>query len=148
METHFSLAAAGECESVVMMMKEYYAFDHLDFRPERARTALRRLLEDDSLGSVWVIRRGADAVGYFVLTYGYCLEFGGRITVLDEFYIRAGFRRLGIGRQALAFVENLCGKMGMCALRLEVECGNAAAQSLYTKNGFLRHDRYLMTNPL
>ena len=148
MDHHYTLAAPADADAVLTMMREYYAFDHLDFRPERARTALARVLEDPATGSIWLIRKGEDLLGYMVLLFGFCLEFGGRVAVLDEFYLRAGHRRRGIGRHALGFLEGICRQMGIKALRLEVERSNEHARALYARSGFVQHDRHLMTRVL
>ena len=148
MEHHYTLAGSADADAVLAMMREYYTFDHLEFRPERARTALEKVLDDPTLGSVWMVRKGEDVLGYMVVLYGYCLEFGGRIAVLDEFYLRAHHRRRGIGRHALAFLEGVCRQLGIKALRLEVERSNDSARALYAKAGFVAHDRDLMTRVL
>ena len=101
--------------------------------------------EDERLGGVWLIRSGASAVGYVVLTLGYSIEFRGRDAFLDELYLRPEARGRGAGRKALEFVEGVCRSLGVRALHLEVERANAGAQALYRKAGFVDPDRYLMT---
>ena len=39
---------------------------------------------------------------------GYSLEFRGRYGLLDELYVEPDWRDQGIGRVALAFVEDAC----------------------------------------
>jgi GNAT superfamily N-acetyltransferase len=130
------------------MMREYYAYDHLLFRPEVARPAIARMVDDPSLGSLWLIRRGEDVLGYMVLAFSFSLEFGGRIAILDEFFLRAHQRRRGIGKHALTFLEGVCRPLGVKAIRLEVEKKNEHARVLYEKAGFVAHDRLLMSRVL
>lgn len=148
MNIHFVRAGTADAELVLQLMKEYYLHDHLHFRPEVARDAVSRLIEDESLGSLWLIQRGTDTIGYVVLVRSYCLEFGGRIGIVDELYLREGFRRRGIGTRALAFAEDLARALGAQALRLEVEQANDPARRLYERAGFVPHNRLLMTRPV
>jgi len=148
MDHHYTLATPADVDTVLAMMREYYAFDHLDFRPERARAALSRVVDDPSVGSVWIIRKGEEPLGYMVMLFGYCLEFGGRVAVLDEFFLRAHARRRGIGRHALGYLEGVCRQLGVKAVRLEVERSNDQARALYASAGYVQHDRYLMTRML
>ena len=145
METDFRPAALADVEELLGMMRGLYEHDRLQFDRAAARRALERLLEDESLGGVWLIKSGAETVGYAVLTLGYSLEFRGRDAFLDELYLRPEARGRGAGRKALEFVEGVCRSLGVRALHLEVERANTAAQALYRKAGFVDHDRYLMT---
>lgn len=68
--------------------------------------------------------------------------------LLMEFYIRAEHRGQGIGTQALAFAEDACRALEVYALHLEVDFDNPKAQRLYSRVGYQRHDRFLMTKQL
>src|SRR5256885_17046261 len=145
MEIEFHPAAHEDVEELLLMMRGLYEHEGLPFDAEATRGALERLLEDERLGRVWLIRSGASAAGYVVLTLGYSLEFRGRDAFLDELYLRPEARGRGAGKTALEFVEGVCRSLGVRALHLEVERANAGAQALYRKSGFVDHDRYLMT---
>ena len=145
MEIDFQPAARGDVEELLLMMPGLYEHEGLPFDAGATRVALERLLGDERLGGVWLIRSGASAVGYVVLTLGYSLEFRGRDAFLDELYLRPEARGRGAGRKALEFVEGVCRSLGVRALHLEVERANTGAQALYRKSGFVDHDRYLMT---
>lgn len=145
METVFRLTEHSEIEIVVSLMREYYAFDHLAFDADIARTALENFLDNESLGRVWLILYGNEIVGYLVLTLGYSLEYGGRDAFIDEVYIRDTHRGRGIGTKALAFAEAVCHSLGVRALHVEVERANTNAHRVYRKAGFVDHERYLLT---
>jgi len=138
-------ADLSHSDLLLAFMREYYAFDHLEFNEPRARAALEQLLADDTLGHVWMILDGQDPVGYIVLAFGFSLEFQGRDAFVDEFYIRAAHRGHGLGTEALRSVADTCVGLDIRALHLEVERANQDAQALYRKFGFADHDRYLMT---
>ncbi|MDQ3919863.1 MAG: GNAT family N-acetyltransferase [Acidobacteriota bacterium] len=145
METAFQKATRADVEELLPLMRGLYEHDRLPFDEAATRVALERLLEDERLGGVWLIKSGASAVGYIVLAFGYSLEFRGRDAFLDELYLRPEARGRGTGRKALEFVEGVCRSQGVRALHLEVERANTGAQALYRKSGFVDHDRYLMT---
>jgi ribosomal protein S18 acetylase RimI-like enzyme len=138
-------AAVTDLSVVLDLMREYYAHDHLKFDDRAAEKALKHLLEDESLGRVWLIYESNRPVGYFVVTFGYSLEFHGKAAFLDEIHIRASHRGMGTGKRALAYVHDYCAAQGIKALRLEVEHENTQAHKLYTKAGFKDHTRHLMT---
>jgi ribosomal protein S18 acetylase RimI-like enzyme len=144
-ETTFTTARSADADLLVELMRAFYEFDHIPFDERDGRAALMQLISDERLGRVYLIRSGKETVGYFVLTFGFSLEFKGRDAFVDELFLREEFRGRGIGRRALAFAEDQCRGAGVRALHLEVERANTNAQGLYRRAGFKDHDRYLMT---
>lgn len=138
-------ATISDCESIAALMSEYYAYDHLRFDPDVARTALQNLLARKDYGTVWTVRVAGETVGYLVCTYGYSLEFGGRYALIDELYISETHRGRGIGSEVLRSIEVYCRSLGIAVIRLEVERSNARAAAVYRKIGFKAHDRDIMT---
>ena len=81
-------------------------------------------------------------VGYGVVSFFYSQEAGGLCTVIDELYIRHGFRSRGYGRQFFRFVfKNFPSPRYM----LDVEPENARARALYERLGFLPSGYVRMT---
>ena len=145
MEPTFRLAADTDIDTLIPMMREFYAIDAYPFDEGAARTALEGLLRDPALGRVWLIHDGAEAIGYVVLTFGYSLEFHGRDAFVDELFVQPSHRGRGVGTRAMRLVEEACRDLGAHALHLEVERANTVAQRLYRTFGFQDHARYLMT---
>jgi len=139
------LAELTHQDLVMELLQEFYLSEHLVFNPQAAHTALLQLIEDRSLGLIYLINTNNETAGYCVVTFGYSLEFHGRFALIDEFYIREAFRGLGIGAAALHFLEDQCRQLRISAIRLEVDRSNAGARRLYERSGFARHDRDLMT---
>lgn len=98
-----------------------------------------------SLGYVWLIYSDGEAIGYVTLTFSYSLEFGGRDALIDELYIREGYRGAGIGTKVLEFMTYFCKYLGIKAIHLVVERKNNQAHSLYRKMGFEDCHRDIMT---
>ena len=145
MHVNFNTAGAADEDILIAWMREFYTVEHLTFDEGVARAALRQILRNGALGSVYLIRLGEDVAGYVVLTFGFSLEFHGRDALVDELYLREEFRGKGLGRAALEFVEEVCRREGIKALHLEVDRVNTRAQEVYRAAGYRDHDRYLLT---
>jgi GNAT superfamily N-acetyltransferase len=144
-ETHFRLANTADLDLLVGFMQQFYALDQYPFDELIAREALKTLLEESSLGRLWIISQ-EEAIGYIALTFGYSLEFHGRDAMIDELFLMAPYRNQGIGTKTLQFVCEQCRHLGIHALHLEVEHTNEVGFTLYQKMGFEPHEqRYLMT---
>jgi len=89
-------------------MRELYEHEGIPFDRKVASDALSGLLQTPSLGDVQLMLEDEEIVGYFVLTFGYSLEFRGRFLFLDQMYIRDDYRGRGLGREALEAVEKIC----------------------------------------
>lgn len=145
MDVDFAASGPADEDLLIVLMREFYAVEHLAFDEWVARAALRQILRDGARGSVYLIRSGEDVAGYVVLTFGFSLEFHGRDALVDELYLRERFRGKGLGRAALEFVEGVCRAEGIKAVHLEVDRVNTWAQEVYRKAGYRDHDRYLLT---
>src|SRR5215813_627557 len=135
-------------ESLLEFVKAYYDFDEIPYRPAKIRTALGILLNDPSLGRVWIIRCGREAVGHAILTFGYDLEFNGRQATITDLFIAPAYRSRRLGSKMINVIEGTCRQLGIGALELQVERDNVRAQALYRKLGFRTHDRIPMSKML
>jgi diamine N-acetyltransferase len=112
------------------------------------RKALHDFLANPAFGKAWIFSERATPAGYIVLALGYSFEFHGRDAFVDELYVEPQYRRRGIARQAMQFLEQQAREMGVKALHLEVDHGNIPALELYRGAGYGDHHRYLMTKKL
>ncbi len=141
----FTLATPADADVVLGMMRELYMLEGLSWHAAAARAGVETLLGDGRLGQVWVVRKGEAPAGYFVLTFGFSLEFHGVWALLDEIYLREEHRRGGLGRRAVEHMEAVCRERGIRTIRLEVEHHNTAARAFYARLGFSGHPRDLLT---
>jgi diamine N-acetyltransferase len=118
------------------------------FDEQERRKSWERFVGDGSSGKAWVICDGEKLIGYVVLTLGFSFEYGGRDGFLDELYVDEEYRRRGIGRRTMEFVEERARELGVKALHLEATQGNDAAKELYRRAGYFMHERFLMTKRL
>lgn len=135
----YRLAVESDADALLNFMRAYYAFDGHGFDADKARSALVALLRDANFGRAWLILDDDTPVGYIVLCFGYSLEWLGRDSFVDEFYLRKEYRGRGWGRRTMDFVEEEARKAGIRALHLEVVENNDTALALYQKLGFKEH---------
>ena len=137
-----------DIETLLEFVKAYYDFDEIPYQAKRIRSAIVILLNDPSLGRVWIIRYGRKAVGHAILTFGYDLEFNGRQATITELFIAPAYRSRRLGSKMITRIEGTCRQLGIGALELQVERDNVRAQSLYRRLGFRAHDRIPMSKVL
>ena len=147
-EPIFTPARHGDLETVLAFIRDYYKFDGIPFHSAEIRSSLDRLLKDPALGRVWTVYGEGKMVGYAVLTFGYDLEFGGQVATVTELYLAPEYRRSGIGRRFMRFLEHTCRDLGISALELQVERDNMEAQAFYRALGFISHDRIPLSRRL
>jgi ribosomal protein S18 acetylase RimI-like enzyme len=141
----FQLLSDHEIPTLLEMMREFYSQQEMRFDEATASLTINSVLKNPELAEIYLIFRGAELAGYFVLTFCFSLEFHGRFALFDELYLREPFRRQKLGKAVVAFAEELCRKAGIKAVRLEVGRDNAPAQALYRQCGFGEDARNLMT---
>jgi len=140
------LAGPNDIGTLLNLMRALQEDDpwSVPFEQDRAREAVRLLVENESYGRAWLIHDEGRAIGYIVMSFDYSLEYGGRNAWVDEFFIEKESRGQGLGAQVLDFFEEQARQAGATAVHLEVNPGNRAIE-LYRRRGFTDHHRYLMT---
>jgi len=143
----FREAVPGDEAVLFPMMRELAGQEPgvVPFDESAARSAFRQFLLLPAFGRIWLISDGGALGGYVILTIGFSFEFRGHDAFIDELYIVPTHRRRGLGRAAMAFVEQQAREMGVHAMHLEVDRGNDPARELYRRTGYQDHDRLLMT---
>ena len=139
----FRRAASEDVPALLDLQQRFYAGEGYPYDRASMEHAMRELIADPSLGSLF-LAPGA----YLVVTFGFSLEFRGRDAFVDELYVADESRGQGLGTLALQVAEEACREAGIHALHLEVEHVNARARALYERTGYEAHDRYLMTKRL
>jgi ribosomal protein S18 acetylase RimI-like enzyme len=140
-------ATLDDVASVLPRTRALNDHEAIAISDELLEAALRRLLDDASLGGVWLVERAGASIGYAIVTYGYDLEFGGRDSYLTELWIDEGERGHGAGTRVLELLESELVARGVRALHLQVRPENPALR-LYERVGFTRSPRLLLTRRL
>jgi ribosomal protein S18 acetylase RimI-like enzyme len=149
----FTVATLADVDGIVPMMEAFNRFEEIEWTRARGEPALRRLLGDGTLGMLGLIDEGTKeersaALGYFVLTWGFDLEWNGRDAFLTELWLEPQARGKGLGREALALVEKAARENGAQALHLMVRHENEVARRLYDRAGFRSPPRAFLTKTL
>lgn len=103
--------------------------------------ATRGLIENHAYGRILCARLEGALVGVAVISFLWTLEHGGPAAWLDEVYVDPARRGEGIGRQLVEAAMQVARDSGCIALDLEVDAGHEAAERLYERIGFRRHQR-------
>ena len=129
---------------ITQMMEEFYAIDQYPIDSERTKNLFLEFITHENLGKSWLIQSKNEIVGYFILTFVFSFEYGGKIAFIDELFIKEIERGKGIGKKALLFIQQEVLKLSLKLLYLEVEPHNENAQKLYLAHDFELHNRKLM----
>lgn len=122
------------------------AFHQEDGHPLKASSpdAIRSLLCGSELGSIFLIQRLGETIGYCALCFTMSLEFGGLVVILDDFFVQRLHRGQGAGRTALKQIEQIAKDKKAVQLFLEVENTNGRALNFYEGFGLKQRHRRMM----
>ena len=141
-------AIESDVAVILPMMERFNAFESIKtWTQANGEGPLRKLVTDRALGVVAVVL-DPEPIGYFVLTWGFDLEWGGRDAILTELYLEAPARASKRGRKLVAEVERLARANGAGAIHLMVRPENEPAKRLYLACGFGVSPRLFMTKIL
>ncbi|ELR67783.1 hypothetical protein C942_00090 [Photobacterium marinum] len=142
---------APNLSSVDMLLKlveELFEYEVLPKKVEQTNNAIQQLINNPELGQAWLIEVEQDdekiIAGHIIISYSFSLEHGGRIGLIDQFYLKPEWRQQGIGTELVPQIEYQVTKAGVRALSLEVNIGNAGARNFYEKHGFIPRRQFCM----
>ncbi len=136
MNIHYIIGTPTHLEHFIPLIRAYYAYDGHEFVEGHVRQTLTDFLTHPEYGRAYLIADGDTWVGYFILTFGYSLEFGGRDAFIDEIYLSESHRGQGVGRQTIGFILEQAREIGLKAVHLEVLPQNTKAHRFYLQVGF------------
>jgi GNAT superfamily N-acetyltransferase len=99
--------------------------------------ALEKILSDESVGRIHVVRDGGKVVAMASLIYGISTAEGGLAASFEDMVVLPGYRGKGIGTALLEYVVAEARKQGVLRLMLLTDRQNKRAQALYRKLGFV-----------
>jgi len=141
-------ATLADTESLLEMMEDFNTLERIPWSRGSALPALQQLLATATLGAVVLVFEGASPCGYFVLTWGFDLEWSGRDAFLTELYLRPDARGRGLGGAVLACAERFAREHAAGALHLMVRPENTAAVRLYRGAGYEAPPRIFLSKVL
>jgi ribosomal protein S18 acetylase RimI-like enzyme len=142
-----AVATRQDQADIIPMMMAFNDIEGIAWRPSVMVPALRRLLDDQRIGSMLIARDAESGapVGYALATFGFDIEFGGRDAFITEIFVAPPARRRGVGQALLDAVVGRLSSEGIEAIHLMVRPDNDRARALYERLGFRVSSRLLMT---
>ena len=103
------------------------------------KTNTRELLaagfgDDPSVG-VLRAERGNEVIGFVSFTINYSIWLGEKYMNIDDLYVDAGSRGLGVGEQLMQESKIHCVRIGVARVRWEVQADNRSAIRFYERLG-------------
>jgi len=141
-------ATQGDLGALLEMMQAFNEFERIRWTREAGEAPLRTLLSDPSLGVVGMVEGETGPLGYFIVTWGFDLEWNGRDAILTELFLVPEARDRGLGSVVLAEAEALAVRGGAHALHLMVRSENERAHRLYRRAGYVSPPRVFLTKRL
>jgi len=148
MEITFKEAQTYDIALLVPMVQEFYALEQIAFHEQTIQSALAHFISNHQFGRAWLIYDNEELAGYMILTFGFCLEFGGRDAFIDEVYLKEPYRNRGIGQKAIDFLSDFGKENNIKVMLLEVGHENGQAQGFYKKTGFTAREKYFLMTKL
>ena len=142
--TVFKAIDLNDIPTIVNLMADFYAIDGYPIDRTLSATNFEYFISKPDLGRAWLIYQDGKIVGYVMIVLMFSFEYGGSIAFLDELYLNENARGKGLGKKAVAFVQDQAQKLELKLLYLEIEQHNATAQKLYIAAGFELHNRNIM----
>jgi GNAT superfamily N-acetyltransferase len=141
-------ATQADVPLLLDMIRDFFAAERIPFDESKLRPALATLLQDSSLGAVWLFEAENAPAGYAIVTYGFDLEFNGRDAILTDLFLLPAWRGRGAGKTAMHILEREAKAAGVHALHLLVDRKNERALRLYESARFVPSHRAFMTKRL
>ncbi len=122
-------------DSVMEMMRVFYASPAVfsNGSDEIFSTDIENCIGDNPYVEGYIIENSSDIQGYAMISKSYSTEFGKPCIWIEDIYIKAEHRGLGLGKMFMDFITS---RYADCIFRLEVEAENEIAVKLYEKCGF------------
>lgn len=98
------LGGPATAKPLLELLKECYRGVGKDITSER-EDAFRSLLVDASAGRAYLLRYKGREVGCVLVSFQHSVLHGGRIAVIDNFYLSAKWQGLGLARWILRAVQ-------------------------------------------
>jgi ribosomal protein S18 acetylase RimI-like enzyme len=135
--TEIRPARSEDIDVLLPMIEQYWRFENIEgFDNSRMRKIVSRLLEDASLGRIWIATVYGEPAGYLLAVYVFSLEHQGLTAEIDEFFIQPQQRKLGLGTRMLGAAEEQFRAEGCTNVSLQIGRSNEAARRFYRGHGF------------
>ena len=101
---------------------------------------LRAILDDPSVGQLFVADDGERILGLVNLLYTYSTALGARVALLEDMVVAEEARGSGLGTRLVEAAVDHCRKAGCKRVTLLTDGDNERAHAFYQRCGFARSD--------
>jgi len=137
-------ATADDVPRVAVLFDAYRVFYGQVSNPHVAQFYLsERLRRNESKIFLGVDTESHQTVGFTQLYPGFSSIRVGRIWILEDLFVRADARRIGVGDALMTRAEAFAKESGAIGVTLSTAVANVNAQRLYEKRGYLRDTEFL-----
>ena len=135
MNTTIRAMTPADKDSVMEMMRVFYNSPAVLSKgsDEIFARDIEGCISDNPYVEGYMFEQDGAVQGYGMAAKSFSTEYGRQCIWLEDIYIKAEYRGLGIGSQ---FIDYITKKYPDALLRLEVEEENARAVHVYKKSGF------------
>lgn len=125
-----------EADFLAMMKTFYQSKAVLETIPEaHMKRTFKAIMEKTPYTNAFMLDHLGEMAGYVLVSFTWSNEAGGLVLWVEELFIKAKFRGLGLGGQAIEFIRKRYeGKAKR--FRLEISKDNLAIGKLYRRKGF------------
>jgi GNAT superfamily N-acetyltransferase len=137
------LAVTDDIAGVASLAEQYWEFEPIrGFDRPRIESLLRRLISEPERGACWVAEADGRLCGYLLAVFMFSLEHGGLMAEIDEVFVSAQKRSMGVGALLVTQAERDLGTRGLVRLQLQLGVDNERARVFYERHGFRRRAGY------
>jgi len=128
---------AKDKDIFIRLTKDFYQSDAVlsQIPSEHIEQTFFKIIENSPYVDGYFYILKGQVVAYFLLSFTYSNELGGKILLLEELYVIPALQGKKIGTRILDFIEKTYSNK-VTAIRLEVVKSNEIAKNMYYKQGF------------
>ena len=131
------LATPDQRETVIELINELWTYYDIAAERDNISRAVGLIFSQPGLAEIYLLYKGDEVAGYFLLVPGFSIEYGGLYATLHGLFVRKPFRRRGLGRQIINFVLDRCREQGWLAIEAIADEKNKVVQYFYGSHGFV-----------
>lgn len=125
-------ARREDFSTIILLIREFAAFQNSS---EKVNTSTQQLIGDEKLFQCLVaVNPEQQIIGFASYFFAY-FSWSGKALWLDDLYIQAPYRNLGIGKRLFSAVKDIAIGEKCHTLRWQVSKWNTQAIAFYVKSG-------------
>jgi ribosomal protein S18 acetylase RimI-like enzyme len=137
-DLYYGPATAKDLPQMVELLAVLFT-DEAEFQPnaDKQRRALEQILNNPSIGTLYVAREGKRVIAMASLLYTISTAEGGKAAWFEDLVVHPDERNRGIGEALLKHVVAQARADGIRRITLLTDMQNERAQAMYRRVGFV-----------